>query len=91
MSYDVPSALVEQKREHLAAQALLEELSGQMPRSTDIASGAAEISEQDQRAWDDAWRRAQDAAVSVQLDPWWLTVDDRRKARVALMEAVAQD
>ncbi|OLT36754.1 hypothetical protein BJF79_30760 [Actinomadura sp. CNU-125] len=88
MSYDVPPALIQHKRDHLAADATLRDLSARLPRAIDIATGAAELSDEDRQAWDDAWRRAQTAAVNIQLDPWWLTVDDRRKARAALMEAV---
>lgn len=73
MAYDIPDDLLQLRRDFLASETRLAELS----------KGG------DQGAWDEAYRESQRLAVEIDRNPYWATVDNRYKAWMALRDAAA--
>ena len=74
MSYDLPDHLITLKRDFLATEARLEELS----------KGG------DDEKWQAAYKELQDLAVELDGHPYWATVDNRYQAGMALLAAAKE-
>lgn len=74
MSYDLPDHLITLKRDFLAAEARLEELSEDGSREE----------------WQAAYLDCQRLAVELDGHPYWATVDNRYQAGMALLAAAKE-
>ncbi|MUN41384.1 hypothetical protein [Actinomadura litoris] len=87
---DIPSDLVQAKTDFLRAETRLADLSREQPPSTQIAAGAAQVTDEQQATWDETWAWLQALTAEIQGHPWWAGVDDVPEARAALMVAAKE-
>lgn len=87
MAIDVPPDLVQLRRDFLAAKQALHDLGASMPAPTAVATGEAELSDDQRAEWEAAHARSRDLAGEIHRHPWWGTVENRQEGRQALAAA----
>lgn len=87
MSYDVPAHLIDLRRKFEDAEQRCNQISAALPSATDIASGAAVVTDEQWAELGKARVELQGLAEQIQLDPWWADVDNAVTARAALLAA----
>ncbi|MGP4027291.1 hypothetical protein [Actinomadura sp. 3N407] len=79
MAYEFPDHLVELRRSFNEADARISHLARE-PLDTPTARDA----------WEQVWKRAQDIVLALHADPFWNTVDNPAKARMALQQVARE-
>jgi hypothetical protein len=87
MAFDLPPDLVQLRRDFLAAEERLRAIGQAQPAPTAVAAGEAEVSDEQRVEWAAAFDETRRLAEEIHRHPWWLQVDQRHDAWMALQKA----